>query len=46
MSFDLNDGLDNHSIALMRIHGHMTRMIGYFLMSHAEIMTVMDICGP
>ena len=36
--FDLNDGLDNHSIALMRVHGHMTRMIGYFqaMMSHAE----------
>ena len=36
--FDLNDGLDNHAIELMRVRGHMTRMIGYFqaMLSHAE----------
>ena len=36
--FDLNDGFDNQTIMLMRIHGHMTRMIGYFqaMMYHAE----------
>ena len=36
--FDLNDGFDNQAIMLMRVHGHMTRMIGYFqaMMSHAE----------
>ena len=36
--FDLHDGLDNHKIELMRVHGHMTRMIGYFqaMVSHAE----------
>ena len=36
--FDLNDGLDNHAIALMRVRGHMTRMISYFqaMLSHAE----------
>ena len=38
MSFDLHDGFDNPAIKLMRVHGHMTRMIGYFqaMMSHAE----------
>ena len=36
--FDLNDGYDNQTIMLMRIHGHMTRMIGYFqaMLYHAE----------
>ena len=36
--FDLHDGFDNPAIKLMRVHGHMTRMIGYFqaMMSHAE----------
>ena len=36
--FDLNDGYDNQTIMLMRIHGHMTRMIGYFqaMLFHAE----------
>ena len=36
--FDLNDGFDNQTIRIMRIHGHMTRMIGYFqaLLYHAE----------
>ena len=36
--FDLNDGFDNQTINLMRVHGHMTRMIGYFqaMLSHAE----------
>ena len=36
--FDLNDGFDNQAILLMRIRGHMTRMIGYFqaMLSHAE----------
>ena len=36
--FDLNDGFDNQAIELMRVHGHMTRMIGYFqaMLSHAE----------
>ena len=36
--FDLHDGFDNQTIRVMRIHGHMTRMIGYFqaLMYHAE----------
>ena len=36
--FDLNDGFDNQTIMLMRVRGHMTRMIGYFqaMMSHAE----------
>ena len=36
--FDLNDGFDNREIKLMRVHGHMTRMIGYFqaMLSHAE----------
>ena len=36
--FDLNDGFDNQTIKLMRVHGHMTRMIGYFqaMLSHAE----------
>ena len=36
--FDLHDGFDNSAIKLMRVHGHMTRMIGYFqaMMSHAE----------
>ena len=36
--FDLNDGYDNQTIMLMRIHGHMTRMIGYFqaMLFHAR----------
>ena len=36
--FDLNDGFDNQAIMLMRVRGHMTRMIGYFqaMLSHAE----------
>ena len=36
--FDLNDGFDNQAIMLMRVRGHMTRMIGYFqaMSSHAE----------
>ena len=36
--FDLNDGFDNQTIMLMRVRGHMTRMIGYFqaMMAHAE----------
>ena len=36
--FDLNDGFDNQAIKLMRVRGHMTRMIGYFqaMASHAE----------
>ena len=36
--FDLNDGFDNQTIMLMRVHGHMTRMIGYFqaMLHHAE----------
>ena len=36
--FDLNDGFDNQTINMMRVHGHMTRMIGYFqaMLSHAE----------
>ena len=36
--FDLNDGFDNQTIRIMRIHGHMTRMIGYFqaMLDHAE----------
>ena len=36
--FDLNDGFDNQTIRIMRIHGHMSRMIGYFqaMMYHAE----------
>ena len=37
-AFDLNDGFDNQTIRIMRIHGHMTRMIGYFqaMLYHAE----------
>ena len=36
--FDLNDGFDNQTIRIMRIHGHMTRMVGYFqaMLYHAE----------
>ena len=36
--FDLNDGFDNQAIMLMRVRGHMTRMIGYFqaMLSHSE----------
>ena len=36
--FDLNDGFDNQTIMLMRVRGHMTRMIGYFqaMLYHAE----------
>ena len=36
--FDLNDGFDNQTIRIMRIRGHMTRMIGYFqaMLYHAE----------
>ena len=36
--FDLNDGYDNQTIKIMRIHGNMTRMIGYFqaMLYHAE----------
>ena len=36
--FDLNDGFDNQTIRIMRIHGHMTRMISYFqaMLYHAE----------
>ena len=36
--FDLNDGYDNQTIMIMRIHGHLTRMIGYFqaMLYHAE----------
>ena len=36
--FDLNDGFDNQTLKIMRIHGHMSRMIGYFqaMMYHAE----------
>ena len=36
--FDLNDGFDNQTIMIMRFHGHMTRMIGYFqaMLYHAE----------
>ena len=36
--FDLHDGFDNPAIKTMRVHGHMTRMIGYFqaMVSHAE----------
>ena len=36
--FDLNDGFANQAIMLMRVRGHMTRMIGYFqaMLSHAE----------
>ena len=32
------DGFDNSAIKMMRVHGHMTRMIGYFqaMVSHAE----------
>ena len=28
--FDLNDGFGNQNIEMMRVRGHMTRMIGYF----------------
>ena len=36
--FDLNDGYDNQTLKIMRIHGNMTRMIGYFqaMLYHAE----------
>ena len=36
--FDLNDGFGNQAIEMMRVRGHMTRMIGYFqaMLSHAE----------
>ena len=36
--FDLNDGYNNQTLNIMRIHGHMTRMIGHFqaLLYHAE----------
>ena len=36
--FDLNDGFANQAIMLIRVRGHMTRMIGYFqaMASHAE----------
>ena len=36
--FALHDGFDNPAIKMMRVHGHMTRMIGYFqaMISHAE----------
>ena len=36
--FDLNDGFDNQAIMMMRVRGHMTRMIGYFqaMLSHSE----------
>ena len=36
--FDLNDGYDNQTLNFMRIHGHMTRMIGHFqaMLYHAE----------
>ena len=27
--FDLNDGFDNQTLNIMRVRGHMTRMIGY-----------------
>ena len=36
--FGLYDGFDNQTIRVMRIHGHMTRMLGYFqaMLYHAE----------
>ena len=36
--FNLHDGFDNPAIKMMRVHGHMTRMIDYFqaMVSHAE----------
>ena len=36
--FNLHDGFDNPAIKMTRVHGHMTRMIGYFqaMVSHAE----------
>ena len=36
--YDLNDGYDNQTLNIMRIHGHKTRMIGHFqaLLYHAE----------
>ena len=48
--FDLNDGFGNQTIEMMRVRGHMTRMIGYFqaMLSHAEgmrVVTAMVISG-
>ena len=36
--FGLYDGFDTQTIRIMRIHGHMTRMLGYFqaMLYHAE----------
>ena len=38
MSLISHDGFDNQTIRIMRIHGHMTGMIGYFqaMLYHAE----------
>ena len=34
----IHDGLDRQTLSVMRIHGHMTRMLGYFqaMLYHAE----------
>ena len=36
--YDLNDGYDNSTLNLMRVHGHKTRMLSHFqaLLYHAE----------